>query len=56
MPANREPLVALTLTEAAELLEQIRHKLVDASPLIDHLARLIDRARAHSTPTETKTR
>jgi hypothetical protein len=48
MPANREPLVALTLTEAAELLEQIRHELVDPCPLVEHLARLIERGVEHS--------
>ena len=48
MPANRETLVALTLTEAAELLEQIRLKLVDPSPLLDHLERLIERGLEHS--------
>ena len=48
MPDNRDPLVALTLTEAAALLEQLCADLTEPSPIVEHLAKLIERGLEHS--------
>jgi hypothetical protein len=52
---QRDHLVALTISEAAEIVARARAGNLNGSTILDHLARLIDRTLTHSQPNRTDT-
>lgn len=48
--SSRDRYVALSLGEAAEIIARARAGLLVDSPILEHLARLVDRALAHQEP------